>query len=116
MKNAQVARELGIHPHTLWRNTWPSQGPTSKTALHQKGQRRHRTLGGLHLKAVERRLSQCALQIHREKIAGQGYPGAYQNVLRITRYLKEQEEVLGEPLPDTSPGISSAALRQLVSS
>ncbi len=34
----------------------------------------------------------------------QGYPGAYQNVVRITRYLKGQE-VLGEPLPDASPGI-----------
>ena len=44
-----------------------------------------------------------ATQIHRE-IVEQGYPGAYQNVVRITRYLKEQE-VLGEPLPDASPGI-----------
>ena len=46
-----------------------------------------------------------ATQIHRE-IAAQGYPGAYQNVVRITRYLKEQE-LLGEPLPDASPGISA---------
>jgi hypothetical protein len=44
------------------------------------------------------------MQIHRE-ISEQGYPGAYQNVVRITRYLKEQE-VLEESLPDTSPGIS----------
>jgi hypothetical protein len=51
----------------------------------------------------------CPTDTYRE-IAGQGYPGAYQNVVRrITRYLKEQQEVLGEPLPDTSPGISSAA-------
>ena len=46
------------------------------------------------------------MQIYRE-ISKQGYPGAYQNVVRITRYLKEQE-VLGEPLPDTSPGISAS--------
>ena len=49
------------------------------------------------------------MQIHRE-ISEQGYPGAYQNVVRITRYLKEQE-VLGEPLPDTSPGISASRPR-----
>ncbi len=47
-----------------------------------------------------------ATQIHRE-IVGQGYPGAYQNVVRITRYLKEQE-ASGEPLPDASPGISAS--------
>ena len=29
-------------------------------------------------------------------MAAQGYPGAYQNVVRITRYLKEQER-LGKP-------------------
>jgi transposase len=46
------------------------------------------------------------MQIHRE-ISEQGYPGAYQNVVRITRYLKEQE-VLGEPLPAASLGISAA--------
>ena len=36
----------------------------------------------------------------------EGYPGAYQNVVRITRCLKERE-VLGELLPDCSPGISA---------
>jgi hypothetical protein len=47
------------------------------------------------------------MQIHRE-ISEQGYPGAYQNVVvRITRYLKEQE-VLEEPLPDIWPGICAA--------
>ena len=46
-----------------------------------------------------------ATQIHRE-IVEQGYPGAYQNVVRITRYLKEQE-VSGEPLPNASAGISA---------
>ncbi len=50
--------------------------------------------------------SRNAMQIHRE-ISEQGYRGAYQNVVRITRYLKEQE-VLGEPLPAASPGISAS--------
>jgi len=41
-----------------------------------------------------------------ERLTEQGYPGAYQNVVRITRYLKERE-VSGEPLPDASAGISA---------
>ena len=47
-----------------------------------------------------------ATQIWRE-ISEQGYPGAYQNVVRITRYLKEQER-LGKPRPDHPPGISAS--------
>lgn len=44
----------------------------------------------------------------------QGYPGTYQNVIRITRYLKEQE-ISGKPMPDSSLGISaSQAARVLV--
>ena len=40
----------------------------------------------------------------RKEISEQGYPGAYQNVWRITRYLKEQER-LAIPVPDRPPGI-----------
>ncbi len=47
-----------------------------------------------------------ATQIWQE-ISEQGYPGAYQNVVRITRYLKEQER-LARPVPDCSPGISAS--------
>jgi transposase len=41
-----------------------------------------------------------------QEISEQGYPGAYQNVVRVTRYLKEQER-LARPLPNRSPGISA---------
>ena len=44
-----------------------------------------------------------ARQLHKE-ISEQGYPGAYQNVWRITRYLKERER-LKQPKPGRSPGI-----------
>ena len=47
-----------------------------------------------------------ATQIWRE-ISEQGYPGAYKNVVRITRYLKEQER-LAKPVPDRPPGISAS--------
>ena len=103
MKNAQVARELGIHRHTV----------EKYLAFKIPPQRRHftkkvSTIAPYEDYILKRWKEGChnARQIHRE-IAGQGYPGAYQNVVRITRYLKEQE-VLGKPLPDTSPGISAA--------
>ena len=47
-----------------------------------------------------------ATQIWQE-ITEQGYPGAYQNVVRITRYLKEQER-LAKPIPDRPPSISAS--------
>src|SRR3954447_12035632 len=54
-----------------YRGEVPSlQDPTRKAALHQEGQGHH-TLRRLHLKAVERRLSHNAMQIHRE-ISEQG--------------------------------------------
>src|SRR5215204_4720380 len=100
IKNAQVARTLGIHRHTV----------EKYLAFESPPQRRHFTKKVSAIAPYEdyilRRWKQgCrnATQIHRE-IVEQGYPGAYQNVVRITRYLKEQE-VLGESLPDASPGI-----------
>jgi hypothetical protein len=47
-----------------------------------------------------------ATQIHRE-ISERGYPGAYQNVVWITRYRKEQDR-LGKAIPDCPPGISAS--------
>jgi transposase len=103
MKNAQISRTLGIHRHTV----------EKYLAFKAPPQRRHFTKKVSAIAPYEDYIlkrwkegSHNAKQIHRE-IAEQGYPGAYQNVVRITRYLKEQE-VLGEPLPDTSPGISTS--------
>ena len=104
MKNAQISRTLGIHRHTV----------EKYLAFKAPPQRRHFTkkvsaIAPYEDYILKRWKEGChnAMQIHRE-ISEQGYPGAYQNVVRITRYLKEQEEVFGEPLPDTSPGISAS--------
>jgi transposase len=103
MKNAQISRTLGIHRHTV----------EKYLAFKAPPQRRHFTkkvsaIAPYEDYILKRWKEGChnAMQIHRE-ISEQGYPGAYQNVVRITRYLKEQE-VLGEPLPDTLPGISAS--------
>jgi transposase len=103
LKNAQVARELGIHRHTV----------EKYLAFKTPPERRHFTKKVSALAPYEdyilgRWKQGCrnATQIHRE-IAEQGYPGAYQNVVRITRYFKEQER-LAKPLPERSPGISTS--------
>ena len=103
MKNAQISRTLGIHRHTV----------EKYLAFKAPPQRRHFTkkvsaIAPYEDYILKRWKESCrnATQIHRE-IAEQGYPGAYQNVVRITRYLKEQE-ILGEPLPTASPSISAA--------
>ena len=103
MKNAQISRTLRIHRHTVEKylafKVPPQRRPFTKKVS---------AIAPYEDYILKRWKEGChnAMQIHRE-ISEQGYPGAYQNVVRITRYLKEQE-VLGEPLPDTSPGISAS--------
>src|SRR5215218_7565503 len=103
MKNAQIARELGIHRHTVERYL----------AFEAPPVRRHFTkklsaIAPYEDYILERWQQGCrnATQIHKE-ISEQGYPGAYQNVWRITRYLKEQQR-LAIPVPDRPPGISAS--------
>jgi transposase len=103
IKNAQVARELGIHRHTVERYLAFKTPPV----------RRHFTKKVSAIAPYEdyilgRWQQGCrnATQIWRE-ISEQGYPGAYKNVVRITRYLKEQER-LAKPVPDRPPGISAS--------
>lgn len=103
IKNAQIARNLGIHRHTV----------EKYLAFNSPPERRHFTKKVSAIAPYEDYILRCwkqgcrnAAQVHRE-IVEQGYPGAYQNVVRITRYLKEQE-ASGEPLPDASPGISAS--------
>src|SRR5215218_3314979 len=102
MKNAQVARELGIHRHTV----------EKYLAFKTPPQRRHFTKKVSAIAPYEdyilgRWEQGChnATQLHKE-ISEQGYPGAYQNVWRITRYLKERER-LKQPTPGRPPGISA---------
>ncbi len=103
MKNARIARTLGIHRHTVERYL----------AFEAPPVRRHFTKKVSAIAPYEdyilKRWEQGwrnATRIWKE-ISEQGYPGAYQNVVRITRYLKEQER-LGNPVPDPSPGISAS--------
>jgi transposase len=103
MKNAQMARELRIHRHTVERYLAFKTPPV----------RRHFTKKLSAIAPYEdyilgRWQQGCrnATQIWRE-ICEQGYPGAYKNVVRITRYLKEQER-LAKPVPDRLPGISAS--------
>jgi transposase len=100
MKNAQISRTLGIHRHTV----------EKYLAFKTPPERRHFTKKVSALAPYEdyilKRWEQgCrnATRIWRE-ITKQGYPGAYQNVVRITCYLKEQER-LAKPIPDCPPGI-----------
>src|SRR5215212_984161 len=100
IKNAQIARTLGIHRHTV----------EKYLAFKSPPERRHFSKKLSAIAPYEgyilgRWEQGCgnATQIWRE-ISEQGYPGAYKNVVRITRYLKEQER-LAKPLPDRPPGI-----------
>jgi transposase len=100
VKNAQVARELGIHRHTV----------EKYLAFKSPPERRHFTKKVSAIAPYEDyilgRWEQGCRNATRiwQEIAGQGYPGAYQNVVRITRYLKEQER-LAKPIPERPPGI-----------
>jgi transposase len=103
MKNAQIARTLGIHRHTI----------EKYLAFKVPPVRRHFTKKVSALAPYEdyilKRWEQGCRNATRiwQEISEQGYPGAYQNVVRITRYLKEQER-LAKPLPECPPGISAS--------
>jgi len=101
MKNAQITRELGIHRHTVEKYL-AFKTPPARSHFTKKVS----AIAPYEDYILARWQQGCrnATQIHRE-ICEQGYPGAYQNVVRITRYLKEQERS-GKPVPYSSPGIT----------
>ncbi len=100
MKNARIARALRIHRHTV----------EKYLAFKAPPERRHFTKKVSALAPYEdyilKRWEQGCRNATRiwKEISEQGYPGAYQNVVRITRYLKEQER-LAKPIPNRRPGI-----------
>ena len=103
MKNAQVARELEIHRHTV----------EKYLAFEAPPVRRHFTRKVSAIAPYEdyilgRWQQGCrnATQIHKE-IVEQGYPGVYQNIVRITRYLKDQER-LAKPVSECPRGICAS--------
>src|SRR5215211_3130427 len=100
MKNARVARELGIHRHTVEKYLAFEVPPVRRHFMKKVSD-----LAPYEDYILGRWEQGCrnATRIHKE-ISEQGYPGAYQNVVRITRYLKEQER-LAKPVPERPPGI-----------
>jgi transposase len=102
MKNVRVARELGLHRHTIEKYL-AFKAPPVRLHFTKKVS----AIAPYEDYILFRWQQGChnATQIHKE-IAEQGYPGVYNNVARITRYLKEQER-LGKPVPDRSSGISA---------
>ncbi len=103
IRNARIARTLRIHRHTV----------EKYLAFETPPERRHFTKKVSALAPYEDyilgRWEQGCRNATRiwQEIAKQGYPGAYQNVVRITRYLKEQER-LAKPIPECPPGISAS--------
>ena len=99
MKNARIARTLGVHRHTV----------EKYLAFKAPPERRHFTKKVSALAPYEdyilKRWEQGCRNATRiwQEISEQGYPGAYQNVVRITRYLKEQER-LAKPIPERALG------------
>lgn len=102
MKNTRIARTLGIHRHTV----------EKYLAFKAPPVRRHFTKKVSAIAPYEdyilKRWEQGrrnATRIWRE-ISEQGYPGAHQNVVRITSYLRERERLRRRPLR-TSPATVS---------
>jgi transposase len=103
MNKSAIARTLGVHRHTVQKYSALESAPERKPRLREVSALApyedyilKRFMDGYH----------NATQIH-EEIVEQGYTGAYQNVVRITQYLKKCERD-GEPLPDSPPGLSAA--------
>jgi hypothetical protein len=110
MNKSAIARTLGVHCHTVHKYSALESAPQRKPRVHKVSAL---TLyeGYLLNRFID---SGCrnATQIHKE-IVEQGYPGAYQNVVRVTQYLKKQERN-GNPLPDSSPGLSAAQAKGIL--
>jgi transposase len=99
MKNAQIAQTLGIHRHTVEKYLAFKASPQRRHFTKRRSAPSHLTKT-THLKAVQRRLSQRHAHTQGDLRARRLSRCLPENVVRISRYLKEQE-VLGEPLPDT---------------
>jgi transposase len=102
MNKSAIARTLGIHRHTVQKYSALESAPERKPRV-----RKVSALAPYEDYILKRFSDGChnATQIHNE-IVEQGYPGAYQNVVRITQYLKRCK-CDGEPLPDSPPGLSA---------
>jgi hypothetical protein len=100
MNKSAIARFLGIHRHTVQKYAALESAPERKPRVHKVS-----ALAPYEGYILRRFADGChnATQIHKE-ISEQGYPGAYNNVARVTQYLKKCERE-GEPLPEAPPGL-----------
>jgi len=101
MKGAAIARALGLHRHTVQKYLASEIAPERRHTT-----RKTSTLTPYQGYLLERWQSGCrnAKQLWRE-IAAQGYPGAYENVARLTGYLRKRVRA-GQPLPRAPTGLT----------
>jgi len=101
MKRAAIARALGLHCHTVQKYLAGDAAPERRHAT-----RKTSALTPYQGYVLERWQSGCrnAKQLWRE-IAAQGYPGAYENVVRLTGYLRKRVEA-GQSLPRAPTGLT----------
>jgi transposase len=109
MNKSAIARTLGVHSHTVQKFSALESAPERKPRV-----RKVSALAPYEDYILKRFMDgrHNATQIHKE-IAEQGYPGAYQNVVRITQHLKRCERD-GEPMPDSPPGLSAAQVKGIL--
>jgi transposase len=109
MNKSAIARTLGIHRHTVQKYSALESAPERKPRV-----RKASALAPYEDYILKRFMDGChnATQIHKE-IVEQGYPGAYNNIVRITQYLKKCERE-GKPLPDSPPGLSAAQAKGIL--
>jgi len=83
MNKSAIARTLGVHRHTVQKYSALESAPERKPRV-----RKSSALAPYEGYILKRFMDGChnATQIHKE-IVEQGYPGAYNNVVRITQYL-----------------------------
>jgi transposase len=109
MNKSAIARTLGVHRHTVQKYSALESAPERKPRI-----RKASALAPYEDYILKRFMDGChnATQIHKE-IVELGYPGAYNNVVRITQYLKRCERN-GEPLPDSLPRLSAAQAKGIL--
>lgn len=103
MSRSAIARELGVHRHTVQKYLAHESAPERRHFTRQtsilapyEGYLLAQWRGGCH----------NAMQLWREIVA-LGYVGSYRNVSRLTGYLRRQERT-GDVTPPATPGLTPA--------
>ena len=109
MRGAAITRALGFHRHTVQKYLASDTAPERRHTT-----RKARPLTPYQGYVRERWQGNCrnARQVWREIVA-QGYPGAYENVARLTGYLRQRVGA-GQPLPRTPAGRTPAGATGMV--